>query len=102
MKKWLLAVMGLVLFCLLPGCVEQTQVTFRAVVLELDAHSALVSPIAGEAMGASSDRFSFSVDSLQDIGATVGDRVRITCTGTVRESYPAQIDVLSWALDQNN
>lgn len=82
------------------GCAaQQESVTFRAVILELGDGYALVAPVEGEDILRSADRISFGTDGLEDIGATVGDMVRITHSGLVRESYPAQIDVQSWALD---
>ena len=71
---------------------------FVATILEMDDTTALVQPVEGEEELASCDRFRIWLAKLDNIGAEVGSVVEITYTGTIRESYPAQIDAIRWAL----
>ena len=78
---------------------EQTMVhKFVATVVELNATSALVQPAFGENELRSSDRISFGITQLGDIGAQVGSNVEIWYKGGIMESYPAQIQAIKWSL----
>lgn len=77
---------------------EQTECAFTATVLELYDAGAVVQPVEGSPLLGSSDRIFFSTQNLEQIGAEVGSVVRITYTGEVMESYPAQIRAISWRL----
>lgn len=68
------------------------QETFTAAVLEIHDSWLLVEPLEGEAIRASADRVEVPTGNLPDLPALAeGDLVTITYTGTVQESYPAQI-----------
>lgn len=76
---------------------EDEQHSFRATVLENKGTSILVEPVKGEAELSSSDKIVVRVpkDSavLEDLSKfTVGSKVKITYSGAVMESYPAQIN----------
>lgn len=71
---------------------------FQATVLEMDGTSALVEPLPGEEELFSSDRFHIGIEDLEYIQAEVGSIVQIAYTGGIRESYPAQIDAVSWSI----
>ncbi len=71
---------------------------FIATILELDSTAALVRPVEGEAESLSSDRISFGIEGLADIGAEVGSDVEIYYKGAIMESSPAQIRAVKWEL----
>ncbi len=73
--------------------VEPTYETFIATVIEKAGNLVVVEPFTGEEELNSSDRIQFGTDKIAFKGET-GDKVRITYNGVIRESYPAQIDVL--------
>jgi hypothetical protein len=73
-------------------------VEMTAVIIELRGGTALVEPVENDSALASSDRISFSTSALDDIGAQVGDTVRILYSGEIMESYPAQIIAAGWSI----
>lgn len=75
-------------------------VTFTATVLEMGEGYLLVEPVEGDSMLATADRIEVPTgDVTLPDGVTEGTVVRITFTGGVMESYPAQIaDVVEIAL----
>lgn len=72
---------------------------FYATVQEMNGSSVLVTPLLGEDELRSSDQITFGIKDLEDIGASVGDIVKIIYDGQIMETYPAQINVLRWELD---
>ena len=80
---------------------DEIAVSFTATVVELSGDSALVEPVEGEPERLSSDRISLNVAQLEDIGAQAGSLVEIAYTGGIMESYPAQINAISWKMAQN-
>ena len=72
---------------------------FVATVLEVSGDHVLVQPVEGEEEFYSSDKISFSMAELGDIGAEVGSNVVVYYTGGVMESYPAQIHAIKWELE---
>jgi hypothetical protein len=70
--------------------------SFNAKILQIYATSVIVEPLEGEDILRSSDRISFKTGNLEEINASVNDIVTIQYTGIIRESYPAQIDPISW------
>lgn len=77
---------------------QNGQFKFLATIVEQKNGYVLVSPLEGETERNSSDLISFSVVKLKDIDASVGSVVEISYDGLIRETYPASIDVSSWAL----
>lgn len=75
--------------------------SFIATVLKLHDTSVLVEPVEGEDELRSADQISFGIKELADIGADVGSVVEVTYKGLIMESYPAQINAVSWKLSDN-
>ncbi len=79
---------------------ENVEHSFIATVLEVNGNSILVEPVAGEGELQSSDQISFSAKDM-DIGAKVGDVVKITYIGGIMESYPARVNAVKWEIVKN-
>lgn len=77
---------------------EERQVVhkFVATVLELNSTVALVQPVVGEEEALICDKIAVSVESLGDIGATVGSDVTIYYDGGIMETYPVQVHAVKW------
>lgn len=71
---------------------------FYATVIEINGTSVVVEPLTSQWERSSSDRISFSTADLEHLNIQVGARVQITYNGAIMESYPAQIDAISWKL----
>lgn len=69
---------------------------FKAIVLEVNDNAVLVEPMEGEDELRSSDRISFGIVNLPQIGAKVGSIVEIAYDGLIMESHPARIQAASW------
>ena len=74
---------------------------FIATVIELNGNTALVEPVEYEWERKSSDRISFGIAELPDIGATIGSVVQVTYRGAIRETYPATIDATGWEISKD-
>ena len=72
--------------------------SFLAKVLEINGSAVLVEALEDQPVRLSSDQFSFGTNNLEHIGVQVGDIVKVTFTGAIRESYPAQIDAVKWEI----
>ena len=72
--------------------------SFLAKVLEINGSAVLVEALEDQPVRLSSDQFSFGTKNLEHIGVQVGDIVKVTFTGAIRESYPAQIDAVKWEI----
>lgn len=77
---------------------DKVEHSFIATVLETDGSTALVQPVADSAL---LDKVAFGIGDLEDIGAQAGSVVKITYTGSVMESYPAQIDAVRWQISKD-
>ena len=73
----------------------------RATVIEIGGNYVLIEPLEGEFERLSADRISINISDLEDIGAEVGSLVEVTYKGGVMESYPAQINAVSWEKSTN-
>ena len=80
---------------------DEVEYQFNATILELSDTTALVEPLEDEDERRSSDKISFGLKGLDDIGAKVGSVVEVTYAGGMMESYPAQIKAVSWKLSDN-
>ena len=80
---------------------DEVEYQFNATILELSDTTALVEPLEDEDERRSSDKISFDLKGLEDIGAKVGSVVEVTYAGGMMESYPAQIKAVSWKLSDN-
>ena len=87
---------------LLAGCTSfgyqnSDKPTFYATILEVHDASVLVQTI--EDMGFYHvTRVFFGTTELEDIGATVGDLVRVEYTGDIMTTYPEQVFATGWML----
>lgn len=69
-----------------------TETAFTATVLEAGDGYLLVEPVEGDPMLATADRIQVSTKDVElPDGVTEGNKVTITFSGGVMESYPAQI-----------
>ena len=83
------------------GITENTDdiIFFDATILELHEGGGVLSlALPGDPIRSSSNLISFSAAALPDIGAKIGDTVRVYYSGTIMESYPAQIIAIAWEL----
>lgn len=64
---------------------------FTGLVVEIRASAILVEPLEGEAERSTADRILVSVDGLTLPELAAGDKIRVTYTGGIQESYPAGI-----------
>lgn len=81
--------------------VEEAATSFVAKVIELSGELALVEPVEGEQERLSCDRISVNAQRLGDIGVREGDLVEIAYIGSIMETYPAQVNAISWKMAQN-
>ena len=77
---------------------DKVEFSFVATILEMNGSIVCVEPVEGEEERLSSDKITFDVQYLGDIGAEVGSVVQVTYTGGIMESYPAQILAKSWKI----
>ena len=75
--------------------------SFTAKIIEKNGNTVTAEPVTDRDKNRVGERVSFSVGSLDDIGAEVGTRVEVTYTGGVAESYPTQVNAVSWKLSGN-
>lgn len=80
---------------------DEVEHSFVATILEMNGSSVLVEPAPGEDELSSSDKISFGTKNLADIGAEVGSVVQVVYVGGIMESYPAQINAVSWKLSDD-
>jgi len=80
---------------------DEIAVSFVAKVTELSGDMALVEPVEGSAERLSCDCITVNAGKLEDIGAQVGSLVEIAYTGGIMETYPAQINAISWKMAQD-
>ncbi len=76
-----------------------SRATFFATVLRISGHTAWVEPLEGEDELRSASQITFGFAD-KDIGAEVGDTVEINYNGYIMESYPAQIEMISWKITE--
>lgn len=69
---------------------------FDAEITEINGSVVTVRPAAGTAEAASSDKIQFGTGNLERIGFNVGTVVQVTYRGGISETYPAQINAISW------
>lgn len=76
--------------------IHEAQEQFRAVVLEISESNVIVEPMDGEDELLSSNRISFNFSHLEVINPEPGSVVDIKYSGHIMETYPAQINAISW------
>lgn len=69
--------------------------TFFARVIESDSNYILVEPFENEEIRKSSDKFYIFLGEYNDCIYEIGTNLKITYTGIIRETYPAQIDAIN-------
>lgn len=67
---------------------------FNATVIGVNGNNLVVQALENEAINTSADMFSFKLPSDDTTSYLIGQKVKIEYTGTIMESYPAQIDVI--------
>lgn len=67
---------------------------FYGKVIESNQHSIVVEPREGEKIRKSADKISISLGEYSDVVYQVGTNVKITYSGYVMETYPAQVNVV--------
>lgn len=80
---------------------DKVEHSFVATVLEINGTSVVVQPVADSAVLMSTDKVSFGTSDLEKIEVEVGSVVKVTYTGGVMESYPAQVHAISWELSDD-
>lgn len=76
--------------------------SFLAQVIENDGSNVVVQPLEGEEELRSSKLIRFGLQGLENIlGTKTGQYVKITYTGGIMETYPAQINVVGWELTED-
>ena len=75
---------------------EGIEHVFDAEITEINGSVVTVRPAAGTAEAASSDKIQFGTGNLERIGFNVGTVVQVTYRGGISETYPAQINAISW------
>ena len=80
---------------------EKVVHSFIATVLEINGSTVLVEPVENEIERKSSDRISFGIQDLADIDAEVGSVVKVSYTGGIMETYPAQIHAKNWSISDD-
>ncbi len=79
---------------------ERIEHSFNGTVLEMNGDFVLVEPVVGESLLQSCDKISFSAKDM-DIGAKVGDTVKVTYVGGIAETYPAQVNAVKWEISKD-
>ena len=75
--------------------------SFTAKIIEKNGNTVTAEPVTDRDKNRVGERVSFDFSTLEDIGAEVGTRVEVTYTGGVAESYPTQVNAVSWKLSGN-
>jgi hypothetical protein len=100
MKKTVLLLFILLVLSISVSCTEDKaggdEQSFLATIIEISGNTVTVEPLEGEDILRSSDRVTFATDNLDEIGVSVGDVVNILYKGEIMESYPAQVNAVSW------
>ena len=99
MNKRLLYVLitAIMLSFMIVGCSKEKTATFTGTIIEKGDSYVVVEPCVEEEIRKSADKISFGTGEL--VGTYyVGDLVEVTYTGEIMESYPAQVNVVSWRL----
>lgn len=75
--------------------------TFNATVLEINGDSVTVQPLVDESELLSADKITFNKSALSKIDVEEGSVVEIEYSGSIAETYPAQITASDWSLATN-
>ena len=96
-----IAVIGVVAIVLFVTAPDKTvsdhySTEFVATIVEISGDYVLVKPCPEADGKTHPELISFSRKNLEKLGVAAGDRVTITYTGEIMETYPAQINAISW------
>ena len=80
---------------------DEVETSFTATVLKINGSSVTVQPIEDSTALRSTDEVSFGISELEDIDVEVGSVVNVTYKGAVMESWPAQVNAVSWKLSKD-
>ena len=98
MKKINSYIIMIIMLCLMTaGCTKEKTETFTGTIIEKGDSYVVVEPCAEEEIRKSADQISFGTEQLDKM-FYVGDIVKVTYTGDIMESYPAQINAIAWEL----
>ena len=100
MKRWILSILcAAVLACLCTACKKEEnvmtpeEVSFLAVITEIDSGTMLVTPVEGSEELKSSDAFRVPIEHMPaSPEPQVGDTVEIVYYGYILETYPATLE----------
>ena len=102
MKKTILLLLVFLVLSISTSCTQDKtgdERSFLATIIEISGNTVVVEPLEGEDILHSADRITFSNNDLDEINASAGDIVNILYTGEVAESYPAQVNAVSWTAE---
>ncbi len=83
------------------GNKEEPTFSFSATVIAINDRAAVVSPLPDEEIAKSSDKITFSIADLDPLDVVVGMEVKVTCEGEIMETYPAQVQAVSWQITKD-
>lgn len=72
--------------------------SFEGEIIELNESGAIILANEDDPIRSSSDKISISTNGLADIGAEIGDIVKVEYTGVIMEKYPAQVIATDWEI----
>jgi len=92
-----------ILVSMLSGCSNENltnrdEISFIAKILQIDGDIVTVSPMERDGSLRPSDKITFNVKDLNDIGASVGDTVNVSYDGIIADSYPGIVNACSWSI----
>lgn len=105
MKKHLETVLWTVILAfLVMGCGEEStggEQSLTLKIVEISEHNVVADAVEDvDIYRDSLPRYSFGTSELDDIGAEAGDIVDVIYTGEVMETWPMQIQVVSWSVKE--
>ncbi|MBO5211864.1 MAG: DUF3221 domain-containing protein [Clostridia bacterium] len=71
---------------------------FGGTIIEINDSNVIVKPEEESWISKSSDKIVFNTNNLEKLNVKIGDKVMVTFNGELMESYPAQINAISWQL----
>lgn len=74
---------------------EENFPSFYGTVIESKQGNIIVEPREGESIRKSADKISISLGKNSDVIYSLGTNVKITYTGDIRETYPAQVTAIN-------
>ena len=75
--------------------------SFIATVMDVNSTTVTVQPVENSASVMSADKVTFGITDLEQIDVAVGSVVKIIYKGDIMETYPAQVNAISWELSND-